>query len=288
MPAWRAAPCLAAMRCWPVCCVVAIAGVVCTSPTAARSDTACAIITRGTHLNQGIERCIAFGGLRVDAAVSAELLRVLAPSGIESALHAIDARVADNSEVHRQAELAFTQARYEAGMARRQYDAIDPDNRLVAAELERRWNDRLVEVNGIEEQLAALATAKVVHWQAGDHTRLTVPKNRAAGRPRPKPASLSTLWRADSRTPASRPSQSLRQTHRQGQQLGPKARCALAPQRSWHCRVLGGRDDGMRRVDVRGGGAAPDLQQNDGAPADRQRRHPGAAGLQGRTLGFSQ
>ena len=116
---------------------------------------------RGAHLNHGTERCIAFGGLRVDAAVSAELLRVLAPLGIEAALHAIDARSADNSEVHRQAELALTQARYEAGLARRQYDAVDPDNRLVASELERRWNDRLVEVHRLEEQLAALVMAKV-------------------------------------------------------------------------------------------------------------------------------
>jgi DNA invertase Pin-like site-specific DNA recombinase len=50
---------------------------------------------RGAHLNHGTERCIAFGGLRVDAAVSAELLRVLAPLGIEAALHAIDARAAN-------------------------------------------------------------------------------------------------------------------------------------------------------------------------------------------------
>jgi DNA invertase Pin-like site-specific DNA recombinase len=188
---------------------------------------------RGAHINHGTERCISFGGLRVDAAVSAELLRVLAPLGIEAALRAIDARATDSSEVHRQAELALTQARYEAGLARRQYDAVDPDNRLVVAELERRWNDRLVEVHRIEEQLATLKTAKVlmptaeerarlmalgadiealwhhpgataetrkhvlrtaiveivakivgntidlaVHWQGGDHTRLTVTKNR--------------------------------------------------------------------------------------------------------------
>jgi hypothetical protein len=87
--------------------------------------------------------------------VSAELLQVLAPLGIEAALRALDGRAADHSAVHRQAELALTQARYEAGLARRQYDAVDPDNRLVAAELERRWNDRLVEVHRIEEQLAA-------------------------------------------------------------------------------------------------------------------------------------
>jgi len=188
---------------------------------------------RGAHINHGTARCISFGGLRVDAAVSAELLRVLAPLGIEAALRALDARAADSSEVHRQAVLALTQARYEAGLARRQYDAVDPDNRLVVAELERRWNDRLVEVRRIEEQLATLKTAKVamptaeertrlmalgadiealwyhpgataetrkhvlrtaiveivakiigntidlaVHWQGGDHTRLTIPKNR--------------------------------------------------------------------------------------------------------------
>jgi hypothetical protein len=110
--------------------------------------------------------------LRVDAAVSGELVRVLARLGIEAALHAIDARAADNSEVHRQAELALTQARYEAGLARRQYDAVDPDNRLVASELERRSNDRLVQVYRIEEQLTALVTAKVAMPSAEERTRL--------------------------------------------------------------------------------------------------------------------
>ena len=72
---------------------------------------------------------------------------ILAPLGIE-ARPAGDrgaARAMLRSE-RRQTELALTQARYEAELARRQYDRIDPDNRLVAAELERRWNDRLVEV----------------------------------------------------------------------------------------------------------------------------------------------
>src|SRR5438874_9960677 len=58
------------------------------------------------------------------------------------------------------------------GLARRQYDAVDPDNRLVASELERRWNDRLVEVHRIEEQLAALATAKVSMPTAEERARL--------------------------------------------------------------------------------------------------------------------
>src|SRR3954470_15474481 len=53
---------------------------------------------RGAHLNHGAERCISFGGLRVDAAVAAETLRLLAPLGIEAALRAIDAATKDAGE----------------------------------------------------------------------------------------------------------------------------------------------------------------------------------------------
>jgi DNA invertase Pin-like site-specific DNA recombinase len=108
---------------------------------------------RGAHLNHGTERCISFGGLRVDAAVAAETLRQLAPLGIEASLRAIETRGHEADEVLRQLELALAQARYEADLARRQYDAVDPAYRLVAAELERRWNERLAEVQRVEERL---------------------------------------------------------------------------------------------------------------------------------------
>ena len=200
---------------------------------------------RGAHLNHGTERCISFGGMRVDAAVSTETLRLLAPLGVEAALAAIETRRSDVLETRRQAELALTQARYEADLARRQYDAVDPDARLVAAELERRWNDRLVEVRRLEDQFATLTAAQpeapsaedrdrlmslggdlehvwhhpdatagtrkrilraalveivvtladdairlVLHWQGGDHTRLSVPRNRTG----------QHRWRTDTET----------------------------------------------------------------------------------------
>jgi excisionase family DNA binding protein len=127
---------------------------------------------RGAHLNHGTEPCISFGGIRVDAAVAAEVLRVLAPLGIEAALGAIEARRSDAAERRRQTELALTQARYEAELARRQYDKIDPDNRLVAAELERRWNDRLVEVCRLEEQLSAPDSDEATLPSAEERARL--------------------------------------------------------------------------------------------------------------------
>ena len=115
---------------------------------------------RGAHINHGTRPCIAFGGLRVDAAVSTEVLRLLGPLGVEAALEAIAMREGENAETRRQAELALTQARYEADLARRQYDAVDPANRLVAAELERRWNDRLAEVQRQEERLATMTASR--------------------------------------------------------------------------------------------------------------------------------
>ncbi len=138
---------------------------------------------QGAHLNHGTERCISFGGVRVDAAVAAEVLRCLAPLGIEAALRAIDTREAHASERQRQTELALTQARYEAEHARRQYDAIDPDNRLVAAELERRWNDCLLEVHRLEEQLAAPAADPRTEFTAEERGRIV-----ALG------ADIETLW----------------------------------------------------------------------------------------------
>jgi hypothetical protein len=100
--------------------------------------------------------CTVITGNRLERAVSEEVLRILAPVGIEAALSAIDSGQDRHHDQRRQAELALEAARYEAGLARRQYDAVDPGNRLVAAELERRWNERLVTVQRLEAQLAAM------------------------------------------------------------------------------------------------------------------------------------
>lgn len=99
--------------------------------------------------------CIGFGSIRIDRAVSAEVLRVVSPAGVTAALAAIDQHRDHNAD-KRQVELALQQASYQAGLARRQYDTVDPDNRLVASELERRWNERLLVAQNLEDQLTAL------------------------------------------------------------------------------------------------------------------------------------
>jgi hypothetical protein len=111
---------------------------------------------KGARSTQGTSRCISFGAVRLDQAVCDEVLRLLQPVGIEAALEAIEMRTGQADDTRRQVELALEQARYEASLARRQYDAVDPLNRLVAAELERRWNERLVAVGRLEDQVAVL------------------------------------------------------------------------------------------------------------------------------------
>ncbi len=124
---------------------------------------------RGANVNHGMPSCAtSFGSVRADRAVSEEVLRVLQPFGIAASLDALEQREQACSEKQRQCTLALEQARYEAGHARRQYDAVDPDNRLVAAELERRWNASLVVVAQREAELAA-AAAEQEESAAGDY-----------------------------------------------------------------------------------------------------------------------
>jgi excisionase family DNA binding protein len=111
---------------------------------------------QGSMINHGGPRCISFGALRVDQRIAEEVLHRLEPLGIRASLDAIERKRVSEDERVRQKELALEQARYEAARARRQYDAIDPDNRLVASELERRWNDALVTQAQRQGELDAL------------------------------------------------------------------------------------------------------------------------------------
>jgi DNA invertase Pin-like site-specific DNA recombinase len=112
-------------------------------------------VCRDAGFNHGYRAiCISFNNLRIDAAVSKEVLRVIAPLGLEAAMQAITDREVNVSEHLKQKELALEQARYEAARAHRQYNAADPDNRLVTRNLERLWNERLEQVSRLENELA--------------------------------------------------------------------------------------------------------------------------------------
>jgi hypothetical protein len=99
---------------------------------------------RGARDN-GEPRCISFGGIPVDDAMAKEILRVVQP--------ARDTAARQQDEVLTAWTRELDAARYAARRAQKQYDATDPENRLVADELERRWNRALQYVHEIEERI---------------------------------------------------------------------------------------------------------------------------------------
>jgi hypothetical protein len=110
-------------------------------------------------MDQGEPRCIAFGGLPVDEAIGQQVLRVVEPAGREAAVLASQQRERQRDEVRDALERDLAAAQYQARRVGKQFDACDPDNRLVADELERRWNVALAEVRALETRLAEQSPA---------------------------------------------------------------------------------------------------------------------------------
>jgi DNA invertase Pin-like site-specific DNA recombinase len=106
-------------------------------------------------LDNGEPRCIAFGGLRVDDAIEEALLQVVEPGAIAAAAEAEVQATGRRDQVRDALSRDLQAASYAADRAFRQYDAADPENRLVTGELEMRWNRALTHVGEIEGKIAA-------------------------------------------------------------------------------------------------------------------------------------
>jgi DNA invertase Pin-like site-specific DNA recombinase len=106
-------------------------------------------------LDNGEARCIAFGGIPVDEAIGREVLRAVQPAAVEAAVQASQEETRRQDEVLEAWRRDLEAARYTAQRAQRQFDAADPENRLVTDELERRWNRALERVREIEARIAA-------------------------------------------------------------------------------------------------------------------------------------
>src|SRR4030088_2260883 len=132
-------------------------------------------------LDNGEPRCIGFGGLRVDDAIEEALLRVVEPGAIAVAVEA-EAQAASRRDQVREALVRDLEAaRDSPDRAFRQYDAVDPQNRLIAAELELRWNSALTRVGEIETRIAA-------------HDASTSEPSRSPGHVAALAADLKAVW----------------------------------------------------------------------------------------------
>ena len=79
---------------------------------------------------------------RVDAAVADAFLAALAPGELDALSRARQAQQQVDKALRAGAERELERKRYAAALAERQFNRVDPDNRLVAGELERRWEAR--------------------------------------------------------------------------------------------------------------------------------------------------
>jgi DNA invertase Pin-like site-specific DNA recombinase len=107
------------------------------------------------NLMMGLPRCMTFGGPRIDAAIAKELLRAVEPMAIDAAFEAERMHREQQEDRQHVRDLEMQQARYEASLAERRYAACDPDNRLIAAQLEKNWERALRRVRELEARQPA-------------------------------------------------------------------------------------------------------------------------------------
>jgi DNA invertase Pin-like site-specific DNA recombinase len=106
--------------------------------------------------DDGGQYCLGFGGAAVDRRLGEELLKVLSPLGVQASLKALEELGAGDVAQRAALSSKLAQLEYEAKKSFEQYDAVDARNRLVAGELERRWNEKLEEMESTKQRLASL------------------------------------------------------------------------------------------------------------------------------------
>ena len=142
---------------------------------------------RGTALCQEVR------ALPVDALIERVLLEALAPDQIAIALAALGQLEEENQHLDRRWTLRRERARYEAERARRQYDAVEPENRLVARSLERVWEDKLRAVETIEQEYTRWRSEGPLVISSADRAQLQMLGEN-----------LPQIWHADTTSAADR------------------------------------------------------------------------------------
>jgi excisionase family DNA binding protein len=144
---------------------------------------------RGHQLHATERACQSLGGLRVDRAVAGAFLEAVTPAGVRASAGAIEELERQHAERLAGQRLALERAEFDSERARRQFDACEPEHRLVARTLEQRLEQALAEVERLRRQLAALEQARPAP--------LSAEERRALGR---LARDLPRLWHAKTTT----------------------------------------------------------------------------------------
>jgi DNA invertase Pin-like site-specific DNA recombinase len=145
------------------------------------------------HKQQGGRTCQFVRGDGVDAAVARLFLEAIQLAQLQVSLATLEQIEDQARQVEHQWQLRLERARYEADLARRRFLAVDPENRLVARNLEKDWNEKLAAVEQLEREQAALPAWAAPRLSPEERQRIL---NLAED--------LPALWHAPTTTPAER------------------------------------------------------------------------------------
>jgi DNA invertase Pin-like site-specific DNA recombinase len=113
---------------------------------------------RGNMDTAGGKICIGAGGIRVDRAVATQILEAVSSVAVEATIIAVERCKTADDDARRALTKELEAVRYEASLAARRYESVDPAKRLVARELEARWNNALERVDQVEQRILDLDT----------------------------------------------------------------------------------------------------------------------------------
>ncbi|MCH8841122.1 MAG: recombinase family protein, partial [Planctomycetes bacterium] len=113
-----------------------------------------------------LAKCQSLSAGPLDDFVSARILQVLKPATVELSLKAVKETRQERQRLTKLRRHRLERAEYEVDRAARQYQAVEPENRLVARQLERRWEEALLTQREIEEDLHRLEHAQPIELKS--------------------------------------------------------------------------------------------------------------------------
>jgi hypothetical protein len=96
--------------------------------------------------------CTTVPAPKIDQAISTKLIQVMQPAELEIALQVMDKLLVEEDDADRGWKLSLERSKYEVERAERQYQHVEPENRLVARSLEARWNEKLTDLARVQEE----------------------------------------------------------------------------------------------------------------------------------------
>jgi len=148
---------------------------------------------RREQITYADHQCQSFPMSYLDQAMSTIFLDAVRPAHLETMLAALAVLEQERQTLDRQWQLRLEQARYQVHLAQRQYDAVDPEHRLVAFTLEKRWNEALLNQSQLEQEYAQV--------QRHELAPLTEDEQQAV---RQLAQDLPALWQAPTTTDVDR------------------------------------------------------------------------------------